>query len=77
MNKAVQPSHLFHDPQSFPIGDDVIFAGNGQLNDSILAYSDKIRCSAGQEILLQDCRAYYYVQKGIIEVSFTADETKI
>jgi extracellular factor (EF) 3-hydroxypalmitic acid methyl ester biosynthesis protein len=77
MNKAVQPSPLFHDPLSFPMGDDVIFTGNGQLNDSILAYSDKIRCSAGQEILLQDCRAFYYVQKGIIEVSFTANETKI
>jgi len=77
MNKAVQLSPLFHDPQSFPMGDDVIFTGNGQLNDSILAYSDKIRCSAGQEIILQDCRAFYYVQKGIIEVSFTADKTKI
>lgn len=77
MSKAVQPPPLFPDPQSLPMGDEVIFSGNGQLNDSILAYADKIRCSAGQEIELQDCRAFYYVQQGIIEVSYTADETKI
>ncbi|MCK9294847.1 MAG: cyclic nucleotide-binding domain-containing protein [Desulfobulbaceae bacterium] len=77
MNKAVQQPPLFCDPLSFPMGDDVIFTFNGQLNDSILAYADKISCSAGQEIELQDCRAFYYVQQGIIEVSYTADETKI
>jgi CRP-like cAMP-binding protein len=77
MIKAVQPPPLFPDPQSLPMGDEVIFNDNGQLNDSILAYADKIRCSAGHEIELQDCRAFYYVQQGIIEVSYTADETKI
>jgi len=77
MNKPVQQSPLFHDLQSLPMGDDMIFTSNGQLHDTILAYSDKISCSAEQEIELQDCRAFYYVQKGIIEVSYTADETKI
>ena len=77
MNKAVEQSSLFCDPQIFPMGDDVIFTVNGQLNDSILAFADKISCSAGQEIELQDCRAFYYVQQGIIEVSHTASETKI
>ncbi|RJX25657.1 MAG: hypothetical protein C4531_16920 [Desulfurivibrio sp.] len=77
MYKAAEPSPLFGDQQSSSLGDDVLFTVNGQLNDAILAYAEKINCAAGQEILLQDCRAFYYVEQGIIEVSHTADETRI
>ena len=44
---------------------------------TILSYSERISCKAGQEVQLQSMRAFYYVQKGVIEVSYTANDTKI
>ncbi len=76
MNKAVQLSPLFNDPIKFPMDDEVVFTGNGQLNAAILEYSNKI-CLSANETLQQDCTAFYYVQKGTIEVSHTTDKTKI
>ncbi|MBI5556810.1 MAG: cyclic nucleotide-binding domain-containing protein [Deltaproteobacteria bacterium] len=64
-------------PHSRFMGDHDIFTGDNQLHPAILAYAEIIGCPAGEEIELQDSRAFYYVQKGIIEVSYTAGETKI
>ncbi len=56
--------------------DELVFTSDGQLSEAVLAYSKKIILSA-QENLQQDCTAFYYVQQGTIEVSHTAEKTKI
>lgn len=45
--------------------------------DTLLPFSKKITCPAGEDISLGGERAFYYVEKGVIEVSYTADHTKI
>lgn len=48
-----------------------------EIIEKVLPYSETIACGAKEEIELQDIRSFYYVKKGVIEVSYTSEETKI
>ncbi len=52
---------------------------NSQITEESLAYSITIDCPQGEAIDLQEdaSASFYYVKKGSIEVSYTANETKI
>lgn len=45
--------------------------------DKIIDYAESLTCQAGEEIHLEEKRAFYYIKEGIIEVSYTANDTKI
>ncbi len=58
------------------------FSGADSINaneiiDKILPYSETISYRAAEEIELQDVRVFYYVKKGVIEVSYISQDTKI
>ncbi len=50
---------------------------NKEILDEILSYADLLTCGAGEEIALSDTRSFYFVKKGIIDVSYTANDTRI
>ena len=77
MNNAGQFASLFPEVETSLMDQHDIFSGNGRLSPAILDYAEKIVCSAGEALELHNCRAFYYVQQGIIDVSYTAEETKI
>ncbi|OKY74178.1 MAG: hypothetical protein BM485_15360 [Desulfobulbaceae bacterium DB1] len=71
-----QPLFLFSDSEN-QCRDTAVFLPDGQLSPNLVAYTETISCPAGEAIELQDSRAFYYVLKGVIEVSYTAQDTKI
>ncbi len=50
-----------------------------QFINKILSFSKPVSCNADEEIIMHgnDARSFYYVNKGSVEVSYTAKETKI
>ena len=69
-----------HSTEQLPhLKNDVQGSRQSQFINKILSFATPFTCNEGEEIIMHgnDARSFYFVNKGTVEVSYTAKETKI